>query len=519
MKHNMLKVLLLALCLTLCLGVALAEEKGDLWLTDEKVTLTLWYDFTQEQLGNMADPNEADVFKWLEEQTNVHIEWLIPVSGTEKESFNLLFAGERMPDILRTRNKYQYTEGAEAAVEDGYYLRLNELLEENAPNYMAMVNGDASIKKEVTTDSGLMWGMYFVYSGNGKACNYGPAIRMDMLEKVGLDVPVTYEDWHTVLTAFKKQLGVEAPLFINSRASSTHDDWMSGFGVNQKFFQVDGAVKYGPIEAGYGEYIEQMKKWYDEGLIYTDFALASGDTPDETLILNDRVGAWAGFASNCGSAYYRTRGAVNEDFMLMGTTFPVKEAGETTHLRFADTFVNEYAFAVSTDCEYPEIAVKWLDIFYNLAYNDNFNYGLREGETWVLDENGEKIWGDMINHNEDGLTVTQARVKFTMLNAPIEDYTRVMGSWSQEQLASQQAWLKGSDDWCLPDKLSPSSDESREISATMADIETFVKEETVKMILGTSNYTFETFCEQIRSMGIDDVIASYQTILDRYNAR
>ena len=89
MKHNMLKVLLLALCLTLCLGVALAEEKGDLWLTDEKVTLTLWYDFTQEQLGNMADPNEADVFKWLEEQTNVHIEWLIPVSGTEKESFNL----------------------------------------------------------------------------------------------------------------------------------------------------------------------------------------------------------------------------------------------------------------------------------------------------------------------------------------------------------------------------------------------------------------------------------------------
>ena len=68
-------------------------------------------------------------------------------------------------------------------------------------------------------------------------------------------------------------------------------------------------------------------------------------------------------------------------------------------------------------------------------------------------------------------------------------------------------------------QLSPSSDESREISATMADIETFVKEETVKMILGTSNYTFETFCEQIRSMGIDDVIASYQTILDRYNAR
>lgn len=524
MKHFLGKLLSLALCAALLLslcpsGLAESAEKGELWLTDEKITLSLWYDFTQEQLGNMADPNEADIFQWLEEQTNVHIDWIIPVSGTEKESFNLLFANEKMPDILRTRNKYQYSEGAEAAVEDGYYLRLNELLEEYAPNYMALVNSSDSIKKEVMTDSGLMWGMYFVYSGEGKACNYGPGIRKDLLDKTGLEMPVTYDDWHTVLTAFKDQLGIEAPLFLNSRASSTHDDWMSGFGVNQDFFQVDGQVKYGPLEEGYGEYLEMMKQWYSEGLIYTDFALASGDTPDETYILNDRVGAWAAFASVMGSQYYLTRGATNPDFMLTGTSFPVKNEGDVTHLRFADTFVNEYAFAISTDCEYPEIAVKWLDIFYNMKYNDYFNYGMREGESYVVNEDGTKSWGDLINHNPDGLTMGQARIRYTMLNAPIENYTRVMGSWSEEQLQSQREWLKGKDDWCLPDKLTPTADESREISATMADIDTFVKEESVKIILGTSSYTYETFRSKLLDMGIEKVISAYQVVLDRYNAR
>lgn len=520
-KFRSILCVLLAAALLSAMPCALAESpKSDLWLTDEKVTLSLWYDFTQSQLGNMADPNEADVFQWLEENTNVHIDWIIPVSGTEKESFNLLFADNTMPDILRTRNKYQYTEGAEAAVEDNYYLRLNELLEQYAPNYMKLVNSDPSIKKEVTTDTGLMWGMYFYYSGVGKACNFGPLIRKDLLEAVNLPSPVTYDDWHTVLTAFKEQLNIEAPLYLNSRGSSTHDDWMSGFGVTQDFYQVDGQVKYGPLEEGYRDYVELMKKWYAEGLIYSDFGLGGEDSPSDELVLNDRVGAWAGFASTAGSAYFKTLGATNEKFMLAGTTFPVQNAGDKTHLRFADTHVNEYAFAISTDCKHPDIAVRWLDIFYNLDYVDNFNYGFRENESYVVDENGQKHWGDLINHNQDGLTVGQARLKYTMLNAPIEDYTRVMGSWSAEQLDAQQQWLKGDDDWCLPDKLTPTADESRQITAIMTDIETFVKEETVKMIMGTSSYTYDTFrAKIIDQMQVEKATQAYQLILDRYYGR
>ena len=53
----------------------------------------------------------------------------------------------------------------------------------------------------------------------------------------------------------------------------------------------------------------------------------------------------------------------------------------------------------------------------------------------------------------------------------------------------------------------------------MDDIESFVLEETTKMIMGTSSYDFESFRSKIRDMGIDRAIAIKQAALDRYNAR
>ena len=71
----------------------------------------------------------------------------------------------------------------------------------------------------------------------------------------------------------------------------------------------------------------------------------------------------------------------------------------------------------------------------------------------------------------------------------------------------------------MPDKLTPTADENRQMSVLMEVINTFVLEETTKMIMGTSTYTFETFRQKILDMGIDQALAIEQQALDRYNAR
>ena len=149
------------------LPVQAENEKGDLWLTDEKVTLTCWYPINQatffsDGISSFAD---TDVFKWLEEQTNVHVEFIHPANSTEAESFNLLFADDRLPDLVFNNDTYAYAEGAEAAVEDGYYLRLNDLMEQYAPSYMKLMADNPTIAKDTATDSGLRWSFNFIYSG------------------------------------------------------------------------------------------------------------------------------------------------------------------------------------------------------------------------------------------------------------------------------------------------------------------------------------------------------------------
>ena len=62
----------------------------------------------------------------------------------------------------------------------------------------------------------------------------------------------------------------------------------------------------------------------------------------------------------------------------------------------------------------------------------------------------------------------------------------------------------------MPDKLTPTADENRQMSVLMEDINTFVLEETTKMIMGTSTYTFETFRQKILDMGIDQALAIEQ---------
>ena len=497
----------------------IAEETGtQLPISEEKITLKFWYPIGAENLGNMKDYNDNEVFQKMEELTNIHIEWINPVAGTEKESFNLMFASNDLPDLLYTSNKYQYSAGPEAAVEDGYYLDLTELAPQYAPNYMKIIEENPQLQKITVTDSGTRWGFNFIYK-NGRLGNFGPAIRADLLEKVNMDVPVTYDDWYNVLKAFKTELGIEAPLFMYYDSASQNNSFLTGYNTARAFFQDNGTVKYGPIESGFQEYIEMMAKWYAEGLIDANFSIRTSDTPDDELVLNDKIGAWETFASWCGTEYYPSRGAKNEDFNLVAAPIPVKNAGDETHLRNRDLQVNNMSIAISANTKYPTEAIRWMDFFYGVEGSLMQNYGLEEGRTYIVDADGNCRWSELITNNPDGMTKNEARTKYTTLNAFYEDYTRVTSSWSDEQKQAQQVWVASKDDGVIPNELTMTAEENQEYASIMSEIQTFVDEQAVKMIMGTSQMSYDDFVKEIKAMGIDKAITIYQNALDRYNNR
>lgn len=498
---------------------AIAEAtETKLPISDEKITLKFWYPIGAENLGNMKDYNDNEVFQKMEELTNIHIEWINPVVGTEQESFNLMFASNDLPDLLYTSNKYQYSAGPEAAVEDGYYLDLTELAPQYAPNYMKVIAEDPKLQKITVTDSGIRWGFNFIYKG-GRLGNFGPAIRADLLKKVNMDVPVTYDDWYNVLKAFKTELGIESPLYMYYDSKSANNSFLAGYNTGRAFFQDNGTIKYGPIEEGFKEYIDMMAKWYAEGLIDTNFSVRTSDTPDDELVLNDKIAAWETFASWCGTEYYPSRGAKTEGFELVAAPIPVKNAGDETHMRNRDLFVNNMTIAISANTEYPTEAIRWMDYFYSVEGSLMQNFGLEENRTYVVQPDGSYKWSELITKNPDGMTQNEARTKYTSLNAFYEDYTRVTSSWSEEQKKAQQVWVASKDDGVIPNELTMTAEENQQYASIMSEIQTFVDEQAVKMIMGTSQMSYEDFVKEIKAMGIDDAIAIYQNALDRYNNR
>lgn len=500
-----------------------AGEAGTgLPLTTEDVTIRVWYNVGSA--NGISDYNESDFYQWLEEKTGVHAEWTMPVEGTENESFNLLFASDDMPDIVQNQMLYgrQYASGPDVAISDGVWLRLNDY-EDIMPNYMALINANPLLQKDTVTDEGNRWCFSYLYKGeNGRKGNMGPAIRKDFLDAVDMDVPVTFDDWHEVLTAFKDQLGIEIPLFYSTTENDGtcgYSEFLTGFGTAREFFVDDGTVKYGPMEDGYKDYLELMKQWYSEGLIDQSFSTRSGILDDD-LILNDKVGAISStYASYCGDKYYPSRGATNQDFNLVGAPIPVLKEGDETHLRNPDILTNAVEMAISAETKYPELCVKWMDYQYSDEASLVANFGNREGESYIIEDDGTYKWGELITNNPDGLTQNQARTKFTTLNAPYEDYNRVMGSWTEDQLEAQQIWTASKDDGVISTAVTMTEAEQDEYSSLMSDITTFVAEYTVNTIMGQSTSDFDAFREQLRSMGIERAIELKQAGVDRYNER
>ncbi len=499
-----------------------SSEDSLLPISEEPITLKFWFMLGSNQRGNMEDYNDADYYQWLEEQTNVHIEWIHPVDGSEQESFNLLFASDDMPDLIENmfNSQYTYSAGPDVAISDEVYLDLTDMVEEYAPNYMARLEENPQLIRETITDEGNRWCFAYLYEG-GRLTNYGPAIRQDFLDKVGMDVPVTYDDWHDVLTAFKEQLGIEIPLYYSTAYTdgiSANSEFLAGFGAARDFFVDNGTVKYGPMEDGYGEYIDMMSQWYSEGLIDQSFSVRNSDTPDDDLILNDKIGALCTFATWCGDSYFPSRGATNEDFNLVGAKIPVKKEGDETHIRSIDRLMNTMGIAISADTKYPVEAVRWLDYQYTDEASFVGNYGMREGESYIMDGDTPK-WGELITKNPDGLTQNQARTKYTTLNPPYEDYTRVMGAWTETQLDAQKLWASSKDDGVISSAITMTEDEQNEYSSIMSDITTFVAEYTVNAIMGSASQSFDDFRAQLSNMNIERAIELKQAAVTRYNER
>ena len=282
-------------------GTELPLKELSLPLCEEKQELTVWLAYSGTV---MKDLNEIEGVKKMEELTNVHINW-IPVNQDDMvQKFGTLIASGDLPDIIYPNS---YPGGYEAGVEDGvinpdmdYYIR------NYMPNYMALLASNEQLKREATSDSGKMLVCKCIVGQantvESEGTYQGLAYRADLLEKLGLDVPTTIDEWHDALVA-AKEAGIPYPFVLdNDGGSALACSWGVGTQNLYEFLQVENdKIVCGPAKDSWKGYLDTMKQWYSEGLINPNFPTFHFylDTPasvqnNETLLYSMVLSAFTG---------------------------------------------------------------------------------------------------------------------------------------------------------------------------------------------------------------------------------
>ncbi|WP_425453996.1 extracellular solute-binding protein [Paenibacillus flagellatus] len=488
--------------------------------------LTYWVQAVSQVTATMKSYNEIEAYKELERVTGVKVDFQHPPQGQQAtEQFNLMMTSDKLPDVI----EYSWTGypgGPEKAIKDGKIVKLNDLIDKYAPNFKKVLADHPDWKKEMMTDEGSIYGLPFIRSHEQLKVFLGPTIRKDWLDKLGLQLPTTIDEWYAVLKAFKERdpngngKPDEIPLYLAKGDVDTSTAFLGAFGINAGFYQEGGKVKYGPTDPKFKEFLTLMNKWYKEGLLDKDFATTDAKML-EAKITGGQIGSAVLYTGSGIGKYATLMKDKDKNFRLVAAPYPVLNKGDKQIWGYKDFSVAPTSAAISTSNKNPIETIKWLDYGYSEQGTLLFNFG-KEGVSYTM-QNGKPTFKPEVMNDPTGLPLIQSMSKHNratfsgpfMLDIRFdEQYTN-----SPDQLESKKIWAAPTLEKKMP-RTTPTKEESSRYASIMADINTYKDEMYLKFIMGAEPLdNFDKYVKTIQGMGLDEALKIQQSALERYAKR
>lgn len=364
-------------------GYPIVEEK-------ETFHIVASYDSRQQKF------NDMEFFKELEEQSNIHIEWEFIESSDYEQKKNLILASGEYPDAFFNNIS---TTDLNTHVPQGVFIAISDYLE-YAPNLSAVFEEHPEFKSLCTYSDG---NIYSIGYGGEDPCQYKPDelyVYKPWLDKLGLEVPETIDEFYEMLKAFKEQdpngngEADEIPFSASPSYIRGFHSLSGAFGpaiyfadANSKgpenfVYEEDGEIKFGANTEDWKEFIKFVNKMFSEGLfdqeIFTQDSkqyFAKGKTEDVTL------GSF--FLWNAPNMVGAERA---DDYVVIPTMKGPDGDQNSVYYKCNNGAVSASNFAITSACEHPETLVRWLDQFYDKKTSAEALYGpVEEGADGIYE--------------------------------------------------------------------------------------------------------------------------------------
>lgn len=481
----------------------------------EKVTLTYFVDALGD--SNVQSYNENVMYQEVEKILDVDLDFQHSTRGQFGEQLSVMIASGDLPDMVEG---FSYSKGPEAAIEDGLILPLNDLVDEYAPDFKALLESDPEIRRQVVTDDGTIWAIPCLQPKKEPSWR-GLSIRKDLLDKAGLEVPTTLEELEEACLKLK-EMGVTYPISMgvsytaNNTPYNSDGTFVAAFGIGPVWYKdmKTGEAKFGPMQDEFKDFLTMMNRWYEEGILDPEFNSRQGDDLN-TMIINGEIAVFAngyGPTKNC----QQNGQSLNPEFYLeQMPNLPLKK-GEVVQMKNADPINKGNDTVITTSCENPEEAMKFLNFGFTEEGSMMYNYGL-EGVSYTMVD-GKPQWTENMLDGSEG-SWPQIREKYKKHTGP---YLRDWAAFPADEfdLHCMDVWNQPGTDLILPKKMSRTAEENAIFNPLMNDINIFLDENVTNFINGNRSLDeFDDFREELKEMGIEQaqeiMMASYERYMNR----
>lgn len=260
-------------------------------------------------------PLNKEMISYMEEKTNTKLDFTVIPGDQLEEKLNLMLGSGERPDVIQFYNddfELRY-------VDAGMLMPLNDLLDK-APN-LKKNWGDICWNAMKHSD-----GIIYAIPYKGSTVDFTIMYRKDWLDKLGMKIPTTIDEYYDVAVAMSKgdpdgNGKNDTYALGNCDGFGDYRNFDHIFGaygtLDRQWLEVDGRIVNGSVLPAAKEALKMMKKLYDAGAIDPEFITDNWDRSDQKVqkgiygatcnymfILSPISGYYQNIKKNCPTAEY-----------------------------------------------------------------------------------------------------------------------------------------------------------------------------------------------------------------------
>ncbi|SOC08768.1 ABC transporter substrate-binding protein [Pseudobutyrivibrio ruminis] len=504
---------------------------------DEKVTITGMISYPT---GTEEEPNNRTIFKRLEDDTNVHVEWTAISSDQWGDKISLNMAN------VNTLTDFVFNAGFSDSdllryADQGVIIPVEDYIDEYMPNLSTVFEKYPEYRTMCEDEDGHIWALPWIEQlGSEKTAiqtvgNNMTFINQKWLDFLGLETPTTVDEFEQVLLAFQehsselqKEFNIDGDIIPMSCIVNDQDPnlLINGFGdgigdvdMGQHIaVNDDGKVVCTATTDGFRDGVEWLHKLYSEGLI------------DPECFTQD----WSTYVAKGKSHRYGvcfSWDVANIDNIQDYVPLAALKADTVSVTPQNGSFTSGFdrgRCVVTSVCSNPALVCAWLDQMYDPFQSPQNNWGTYgEDDDFDIFELSENANGEpMLKHAALGdaspVEVREAECVSGPL-AVLDEYYDVYVT-CPDDAQYRLDWIKDyyTDDmhckYVYP-KVFMSADDTEKLSAIQTDLVSYLNSSKAEFIRdGITDATWQSYLDQVDSYGLDQYLEIYQKYFDDFYA-